>query len=301
MVEDSNLFLKFFMEQLTRDNAVQTFQIIRKLIRFIPKLPQQAAFALYNYIIGYIMFYVRHPKEKGDELVGQALATLWMVVHSVQGIMFKDLKQILRKEQVDASILLTANVPAAKKIIVHGPQGPDEGGIPSQFPLGEDVQFIQILREAQDFFGVEEENAKEYFLVDHRTRKTTVKCSWISKEMILLITGMIHNPQHYARDFYFFKRAQYPQLSLVHKKPAQAYEELQKQCFLLKFVEIGKVMLTWGVLKNVNHVVQRVVFLHEDLMKLPSFPRKALEAELDLYGNGPIGKVIYFSTPDYFR
>ena len=75
-------------------------QIIRKLIRFIPKLPQQAAFCLYNYIIGYIMFYVRHPKEKCQELIGQALATLWMVVHSVQGIMFKDLKQILRKEQV---------------------------------------------------------------------------------------------------------------------------------------------------------------------------------------------------------
>ena len=45
------------------------------------------------------------------------------------------------------------------------------------------------------------------------------------------------------------------------------------------------------LLKNVNHVVQRVVFLHEDLMKLPSFPRKALEAELDLYVNGEMGKV----------
>ena len=81
-------------------NYIFTIQIIRTLIRFIPKLPQQAAFCLYNYIIGYIMFYVRHPKEKGQELIGQALATLWMVVHSVQGIMFKDLKQILRKEQV---------------------------------------------------------------------------------------------------------------------------------------------------------------------------------------------------------
>ena len=50
-------------------------------------------------------------------------------------------------------------------------QGPEEGGIPSQFPLGEDVQFIQILREAQDFFGIDEEQAKEYFLVDHRTSK----------------------------------------------------------------------------------------------------------------------------------
>ena len=81
----------------------------------------------------------------------------------------KDLKQILRKEQVDASILLTANVPAAKKIIVHGPQGPDEGGIPSQFPIGEEVQFCQILQEALDFFGIEDELSKEHFLVDHKT------------------------------------------------------------------------------------------------------------------------------------
>ena len=52
LVEDSNLFLKYFMEQLTRDKSMETFQIIRKLIRFLPKLPQQAAFSLYNYIIG---------------------------------------------------------------------------------------------------------------------------------------------------------------------------------------------------------------------------------------------------------
>ena len=37
-------------------------------------------------------------------------------------------------------------------------------------------------------------------------------------------------------------------------------------------------------------MVQRVVFLHEDLVKLPSFPRKALEAELDLFEGGSIGK-----------
>lgn len=45
------------------------------------------------------------------------------MVHSVHGIMFKDLKQILRKEQCDGSILLTANVPSTKKVVVHGPQG----------------------------------------------------------------------------------------------------------------------------------------------------------------------------------
>ena len=92
------------------------------------------------------------------------------MVHSVHGIMFKDLKQILRKEQCDASILLTANVPSAKKIIVHGPQDPDAGGIPSQFPVQEDTQFCQILRESLDFFGIDEPKHKEYFLVDYKTR-----------------------------------------------------------------------------------------------------------------------------------
>lgn len=74
-------------------------------------------------------------------------------------------------------------------------------------------------------------------------------------------------------------------------KPEDAFNLLQQQELMHKFVEIGKVMLTWAILKNVDMVVQRVVFLHEELMKLPSFPRKALEANLDLYKGGEIGRV----------
>ncbi|RZC42316.1 unc-80 -like protein, partial [Asbolus verrucosus] len=271
LVEDSALFLRYILERLTREKQEQMFKILRHVIRFIPKLPQQAAFALYNYIIGYVMFYVRSPHEDGQMLIGAALSLLWMVVHSVHGIMFKDLKQILRKEQCDASILLTANVPSAKKIIVHGPQDPDAAGIPSQFPVQEDTQFCQILREALDFFGIDDCRHKEFFLVDYKTHQ-------------------IRNPSAYVRDYYFFKRSQYPQLELVHMKPEEAFNALQKQELLHKFVEIGKVLLTWAILKNVDMVVQRVVFLHEELMKLPSFPRKALESDLDLYKGGPLGK-----------
>ncbi|XP_058795328.1 protein unc-80 homolog isoform X2 [Phymastichus coffea] len=271
LVEDSALFLRYILERLTREKQDVMFKHLRHLIRFVPKLPQQAAFALYNYIIGYIMFYVRTPHEDGQNFIGSALSILWMVVHSVHGIMFKDLKQILRKEQCDASILLTANVPSAKKIIVHGPQDPDAGGIPSQFPVQEDTQFCQILRESLDFFGIEESKHKEYFLVDHKTHQ-------------------IHNPSSYVRDYYFFKRSQYPQLELVHMEPEDAFNALQRQELVHKFVETGKVLLTWAILKNVDMVVQRVVFLHEELMKLPSFPRKALEADLDLYKGGELGK-----------
>ena len=68
-----------------------------------------------------------------------------------------------------------------------------------------------------------------------------------------------------------------------------------KKSRVVKFL-VGNsgVEMSCTLLKNVNHVVQRVVFLHEDLMKLPSFPRKALEAELDLYVNGEMGKVSLF-------
>ncbi|KAL0832090.1 hypothetical protein ABMA28_001576 [Loxostege sticticalis] len=272
LVEDSALFLRHVLERLTRDHQDEMFKLLRHLIRFIPRLPQQAAFALYNYIIGYVMFYVRSPHEDGQRLIGAALSILWMVVHSVHGIMFKDLKQILRKEQCDASILLTANVPAAKKIIVHGPSD-NEGSIPSQFPVQEDTVFSQILKESLDFFGIPEHLHREHFLVDFKTRQ-------------------IHNPQNYVRDHYFFKRSQYPQLGLVHMEPNEAFHKLQQQELLQKFVEIGKVLLTWAILKNVDMVVQRVVFLHDELMKLPSFPRKALEADLTLYSHGPLGSTL---------
>ncbi|KAL1123884.1 hypothetical protein AAG570_001654, partial [Ranatra chinensis] len=271
LVEDSALFLRYVLERLTRDNQELMFKVLRHLIRFVPRLPQQAAFTLYNYIIGYVMFYVRSPHEEGQQLIGAALSILWMVVHSVHGIMFKDLKQILRKEQCDASILLTANVPSTKKIIVHGPQEQSSCGIPSQFPVQEDTQFCQILRESLDFFGIDEARHKEFFLVDHKTHQ-------------------IHNPNSYVRDYYFFKRSQYPQLELVHMHPIEAFNALQRQELMHKVVEIGKVLLTWAILKNVDMVVQRVVFLHEELMKLPSFPRKALEADLDLYKGGEMGK-----------
>ena len=133
----------------------------------------------------------------------------------------KDLKQILRKEQTDNTILITANVPSAKKIIVHGP---DASSIPSQLPIHEDTQFSQILTDSLDFFGIDELKHNEYFLVDTKTNQ-------------------IHNLNAFVRDFYFFKRSQYPQISLVHMSPSEAFDKFQRQAFTLQFTELGKVNL----------------------------------------------------------
>ena len=64
----------------------------------------------------------------------------------------------------------------------------------------------------------------------HNLRKVskTLILLWAWEMFYLnLLLGKIHNPFHFVRDFYFFKRSQYPQLCLVHKKPEEAAQELQ--------------------------------------------------------------------------
>lgn len=90
-MEDSALFLRYVLERLTREKQELMFKLLRHLIRFVPKLPQQAAFALYNYIIGYVMFYVRTPHEEGQKLIGTALSILWMVKCLLSFILFTNL------------------------------------------------------------------------------------------------------------------------------------------------------------------------------------------------------------------
>ncbi len=73
--------------------------------------------------------------------------------------------------------MITANVPSAKKVIVHGPDRAS-GGIPSQFPVHEDTQFQQIFADSLDFFHLTDD--QQYFLVDAKT-------------------GFVHSPSAFAR------------------------------------------------------------------------------------------------------
>lgn len=169
LVEDTALFLRNFFEELTRENQQTIFQILRRLIRFMPRLPAQAAFTLYNYLIGFIMFYVRSPNEISQELISTTLSVLWLVIPSVHGLFLKDLKQTFRKEQCDATLLITANIPSAKKVIVHSN---DAATIPSQFPIQEDTQFYQVLVDSMETMNIDQSLINEYFLADTKTSKT---------------------------------------------------------------------------------------------------------------------------------
>ncbi|XP_071097692.1 protein unc-80 homolog [Haliotis cracherodii] len=273
IVEDPVLFLRHFLEKLThKDRQEELMFLLRKLVLYIRQLPAQTAHSLFNYLIGYVMFYVRSPCEGGQEAIAGALSLLWMVTPCVEGIYFKDLKQTLKKEQCDPYLLVSAYVASAKKILVHGP---DLSSIPSQLPIHEDTQFSQILSEGLEFFNIPEDQVDSHFLVDTKTYQ-------------------IQNLNSYVRDFYFFRRNFYPQLSLVRMNPDDAFLALQKRVFTLKFVDIGKVLFTTAVLGSTpQHQIQNhVSFLHEEFLKHPAFPRKALEAEFDMY-HGPWGKELY--------
>ena len=66
----------------------------------------------------------------------------------------------------------------------------------------------------------------------------------------------------YVRDFYFFKRSQYPQLLLIKMECDDAFEALQIQAFMQKFLEIGKVLVAWSILKRPDQVTLRDIFMN---------------------------------------
>ena len=170
--------------------------------------------------------------------------------------------KVLKKEQCEPSLLITANVPSAKKLIVHGP---DLSQIPTQSAITEDTQFINILQESYEFFGIAESKREKHFLFDVKTNQ-------------------IHVPDIYVRNFYFFRRNFSPQLSLVQMDQKEANKLLEKAAFNLKVLEESKVLFFRKLLNNtVNKVHASAAFLHDELTKLPMFPRKPLEADFHLY------------------
>lgn len=51
------------------------------------------------------MFFVRSSTDSSQEAISSILTIIWRIASSVNGIVFKDLKQTLRKEQCDVNII----------------------------------------------------------------------------------------------------------------------------------------------------------------------------------------------------
>uniref|UniRef100_A0A8C4P1H3 Protein unc-80 homolog n=1 Tax=Dicentrarchus labrax TaxID=13489 RepID=A0A8C4P1H3_DICLA len=151
----------------------------------------------------------------------------------------------------------------------------NECDIPTQLPVHEDTQFEALLKECLEFFNIPEARSAHYFLMDKR---------W----------NLIHYSKTYVRDIYPFRRSVSPQLNLVHMLPEKGQELIQKQVFSRKLEEVGRVLFLISLTQHMPavHKQSHVSLLQEDLLRLPSFPRTAIDAEFSLF-NEPQGKELF--------
>ncbi|CAF3737280.1 unnamed protein product, partial [Adineta steineri] len=264
LVDEPTLLIRFFFEKLSnKERRIKSFQSLRRLMICLTDIPPQFAHAVFNYVLGLLMSMVRSPLDGSQELIVAGLTLLWQIIPYLHGLVLKDLKQILRKEQAEMMILITGSIPSTKKVIIHGP---DLSQIPTQAIIQEDTQFSNVLQEALDFFGIPDAKRDRYYLIDVKTQQ-------------------IHIPDTYVRDFYFFRRNIYPQLSLIHMDAKQSQRQLEHMSIYLKTTELSKVLFARYLLENTpyNQIHNCVTFFHDELIKSPSFPRKPLESDYNLY------------------
>jgi hypothetical protein len=232
-------------------------------MNYLTDIPSQFAYAIFNYVLGLLLSMVRSPLDGSQELILAGLTLLWQIIPYLHGLILKDFKQILRKEQAEMMILITGNIPSTKKIIIHGP---DQSQIPTQAIISEDTQFSNILQEALEFFGISDSKRDRYYLIDVKTQQ-------------------IHIPDTYVRDFYFFRRNIYPQLSLIYMDTKQSQRQLEQISIYVKTTELSKVLFARYLIENTpfNQIHNCITFFHDELLKSPLFPRKPLESDFNLY------------------
>ncbi|OXB64717.1 hypothetical protein ASZ78_014988 [Callipepla squamata] len=179
----------------------------------------------------------------------------------------------MKKEQCEVKLLVTASMPGTKTLVVHGQ---NECDIPTQLPVHEDTQFEALLKECLEFFNIPETQSSHYFLMDKR---------W----------NLIHYNKTYVRDIYPFRRSVSPQLNLVQMHPEKGQELIQKQVFTRKLEEVGRVLFLISLTQKIPtaHKQSHVSMLQEDLLRLPSFPRNAIDAEFSLFSDPQAGKELF--------
>ncbi|MEE6491022.1 hypothetical protein FKM82_016071 [Ascaphus truei] len=206
------------------------------------------------------------PRPRSSSMV--AAAPSLVNTHKTQ-----DLKQTMKKEQCEVKLLVTASMPGTKTLVVHGQ---NECDIPTQLPVHEDTQFEALLKECLEFFNIADSQSANYFLMDKR---------W----------NLIHYNKTYVRDIYPFRRSVSPQLNLIHMPPEKGQELIQKQVFTRKLEEVGRVLFLISLTQKIPtaHKQSHVSMLQEDLLRLPSFPRSAIDAEFSLFNDPQAGKELF--------
>ncbi|KAI0985097.1 hypothetical protein GJ496_001704 [Pomphorhynchus laevis] len=266
LVEDPVVFSRFFLDiSIAKDGLKTSMKTIRKMFMCYPKIPPKAAYIFFNSLLGLVMNLIQCPSYNSLESTNTVFSVLWMIAPHLHNISWKDLKQLLRKEQCDLSVLVSSSVPATKKLIVHGL---DMSQIPTQILVQDDTKFATVIQDSCVFFGLQESKRDKYYVIDNKT-------------------GQIHVPETYVRDFYFFKRNIYPQLSIITMMPKEAARRLESAASTIKVSEINKVLFTRSILDGAisnQHTKHLAAVLVDEFIKCPSFPRRSLETDYSIAG-----------------
>lgn len=230
---------------------------------YLVDIPSQFAHAIFNYVLGLLLSMIRSPLDGSQDLIIAGLTLLWQIIPYVNGLVLKDFKQILRKEQAEMLILITGNIPSTKKVVIHGP---DLSQIPTQAIISEETQFNHVLQEALEFFNIPDSKRDTYHLMDIKTQQILI-------------------PETYVRDFYFFRRNIYPQFALISLDSKQSQRQLEQIALSIKTMELSKVLFARYLIEStsINQIHSYVTFFHDQLVKSPLFPRKPLESDFNLY------------------
>ncbi|CAB4005474.1 Hypothetical predicted protein, partial [Paramuricea clavata] len=267
LVDDPMLFFRTFFEEITKPSKQKELVfLLNKLLVHIPMLPPNAGVILFNHLVGVVLFYSRRSQPCSDDAIALVLSSLlWKIVPSVPKLYLKDLKYSAKKEHCERTLMVTANTPGTKKIVVTCPNSMTEN---EKLTVREDMTFDHILQYCTAKWSLENPH---YRLLDAKS-------------------GQILEGKHLVRDIYAFKKGfPYPQLKLQVFKQLDAYVKRQEQAFTFKLAEVGRLYLTLGILETVQNW-HHVSFLHSELSKQIAFPRKALDVDFGLYEGGLKGR-----------
>ena len=140
LLDEPTLIIRFFFEKLSqKERRVSLFpqsfyfsenicvfiqnkslQSLHSLMISFADIPSQCAHTIFNYLLGLLISMIRSPLEGAQDLILAALTLLWQIIPYLHGLVLKDLKQILRTEQAEMMVLVTGNMPSAKRVIIHG-------------------------------------------------------------------------------------------------------------------------------------------------------------------------------------
>uniref|UniRef100_H2XYZ2 Protein unc-80 homolog n=1 Tax=Ciona intestinalis TaxID=7719 RepID=H2XYZ2_CIOIN len=262
--EDPHLFLRNITEKLgDKKSRFSSMWFLKKLSHLVQYLSPNVAHVILSNLIEVILQQNRFTPT-GSPIITQCLLAITNILPFAEAIDLKTLKLALRKEQIDTQVLVTAGLPGTKKITIWN-QG--DYYMPNQVDVTDNTTFEVVLREALALVDVSESENRFYQLLD--PRENEILCRHC-----------------YVRDFYPFRKSVYPQLTLVRMEQNESTPIMASKVVHLKLAEISKLCLSLTALRSQRNPVDRelnATFVQDELKKLWSFPKKAMDAEFFLF------------------